>query len=128
MYWPSSRRSYRTSNDSLTVRAPIDAAVEMGKSVTAPLKVVSEREANIVAGRDLERAGVPSSPSASSSWKTHSKMSLVVRREEGKLRTYSPSRGGTGNYHPDDGVKIYTGPVVLHPQLEDRPMRHGQYL
>ncbi|SCZ51838.1 polyphosphate kinase 1 [Thiohalomonas denitrificans] len=96
---------YRTGPESAVVDALVDAA-RAGKEVTVvvELRARFDEAANIALANRLQEAGAHVVYGVVG-YKTHAKMILVVRREEGKLRHYVHL--GTGNYHSRT-ARLYT--------------------
>ncbi|MFH1045078.1 MAG: polyphosphate kinase 1 [Pseudomonadota bacterium] len=96
---------YRIGTDSAIMEALIEAAGS-GKEVTVVVELMArfEEVANINWAERLEEVGAHVVYGVVAH-KTHAKMVLVVRREDGKLRRYVHL--GTGNYHPRT-ARLYT--------------------
>jgi len=107
---------YRVSGNSPIIAALAEAA-DNGKqvSVLVELKARFDEENNINWAKKLEKAGCHVIYGLVG-LKTHSKITLVVRREEDGIRRYVHL--GTGNYN-DSTAKLYTdlGLMTCNPQI-----------
>jgi polyphosphate kinase len=106
---------YRTGTDSVIMQTLIDAA-RAGKEVTVVVELMArfDEEANINWAAKLEEVGAHVVYGVVGH-KTHAKMALVVRREEGRLMRYVHL--GTGNYHPRT-ARLYTDFDLLTSEPE----------
>jgi len=96
---------YRTGTDSKLMQALIRAALS-GKEVTVVVELLArfDEEANINWAAKLEEVGAHVIYGVVGH-KTHAKLALVIRREDGQLRRYAHL--GTGNYHART-ARLYT--------------------
>jgi polyphosphate kinase len=96
---------YRTNEDSLIIKSLMEAAKKRKQvTVVVEIKARFEEEKNIQWARELEEAGCHVIYGIAG-LKIHSKMTLVVRREEGRIRRYVHL--STGNYN-EKTSRIYT--------------------
>ncbi|MDO4427649.1 MAG: polyphosphate kinase 1 [Moraxella sp.] len=96
---------YRSGTNSEIVQA-LAAAARNGKEVTAVIELRArfDEASNIAVANMLQDAGAVVVYGIVG-YKTHAKMMLIVRREDGKLKRYAHL--GTGNYHAGN-AKAYT--------------------
>jgi polyphosphate kinase len=89
---------YRVGSESPIVQSLLDAArIDKQVAVLVELKARFDESNNLVWARALERAGAHVTYGFPEK-KTHCKLCLIVRREQGKVRSYAHI--GTGNYNP----------------------------
>lgn len=107
---------YRVGEDSELMQALIDAA-NRGKEVIVIVEIKArfDEEQNIDWAQQLEKAGAQVIYGVMG-LKTHAKLALVIRREQGGFYYYAHL--GTGNYHGTT-TKLYTdfGLLTAHPQI-----------
>ncbi len=113
---------YRTGEDSELMRLLV-AAAKAGKEVTVVVELMArfDEQTNINWAAKLEDVGAHVSYGVVGH-KTHAKMALVLRRENGHIRRYGHL--GTGNYHPRT-ARLYTDFGLLTADRES-VRRHGQ--
>jgi polyphosphate kinase len=107
---------YRTTPDSPLIENLVSAA-KAGKEVTVMIELRArfDEAANIELASKLQEAGAHVVYGVVG-YKTHCKMILVVRREQGRMRRYVHL--GTGNYHPKT-ARAYTdyGLLTANPEI-----------
>ncbi|MCA1978291.1 MAG: polyphosphate kinase 1 [Thiobacillus sp.] len=107
---------YRTGTDSKLMQALIRAA-QSGKEVTVVVELLArfDEDTNINWAQRLEQVGAHVVYGVVGH-KTHAKLALVIRREDGQLRRYAHL--GTGNYHART-ARLYTdfGLLTCHEEL-----------
>ncbi|UOO93438.1 polyphosphate kinase 1 [Vitreoscilla stercoraria] len=96
---------YRTGNNSDLVKALLQAAL-LGKQVTVVMELMArfDEETNVNWASQLEQVGAHVVYGVFG-YKVHAKMALVIRRENGILKSYAHL--GTGNYHQGTS-RLYT--------------------
>ncbi|MGS2778605.1 RNA degradosome polyphosphate kinase [Robertmurraya sp. GLU-23] len=101
---------YRVSGDSPVIKS-LKRAAENGKQVTVlvELKARFDEANNVQWAKELEQAGCHVIYGMTN-LKTHSKITLIVRREKGKIQRYVHL--GTGNYN-DATARVYTDMGLL---------------
>ena len=106
---------YRTGANSPIINSLV-AAAEAGKEVTVSIELRArfDEAANIQLANRLQAAGAHVVYGIVG-FKTHCKMTLIVRREQGRLRRYVHL--GTGNYHPGT-ARVYTDYGLLSANEE----------
>jgi polyphosphate kinase len=107
---------YRAGTDSELIEALIRAA-QQGKEVTVVIELMArfDEEANLNWAARLEQAGAHVVYGVVG-YKTHAKMSMVVRKENGIIKRYAHI--STGNYHSST-TKFYTdfGLFTCQPEI-----------
>lgn len=107
---------YRTGEDSELMRL-LMAAAKAGKEVTVVVELMArfDEQTNINWAARLEEVGAHVVYGVVGH-KTHAKMALVLRRENGQIRRYGHL--GTGNYHPRT-ARLYTdfGLLTANPVI-----------
>ncbi|MDT3994152.1 polyphosphate kinase 1, partial [Mammaliicoccus fleurettii] len=118
---------YRVSSDSTIIQALKNAA-ENGKQVTVlvELKARFDEENNVQWAKMLEDAGC-NVIYGMTFLKTHSKITLVIKKVDGKVIPFVHL--GTGNYN-DKTAKIYTdmGIITTNPKIGEDAINFFNYL